>query len=368
MEGFLILIIVISSIIAYSQTSNIGCVAYTIFLNNETTVAGRSSNVFCQISPTYLVECSKGNVFVAAVNKIYEISPYGKVINSLNISGVEYLCYYNSTLIATSGTLPNKTITLINLRNMSIKTIATCFYPLAISAVNNTIYVGSYGYVYSLNNCRISQVLKVPGKVTSITTNGKILFISGFNFTKNQGFIVFYPSVYSPIYFNTFPNYIFYYNCSLYVAADEYIFIINLYTHKINYIEVQGEEFEGITIKNGLIYVTSDSLYGPDYVLVLNGTRILGKIYVGITPIGIIYDNVSKFIFVSNFFDGTISIISNSSPHGTSYMLNLPPFACCEKGASNSYNNFQFLPIIILGSIFLIILIDKGIKYLKSKF
>ncbi|ARM75339.1 hypothetical protein [Acidianus manzaensis] len=314
--SFLILFtIILSSFLSLSVTSepNYGCVEYTVYLGNFSTVKGSSLNYFSPISPSSIVMDSSGNVYVAAVNEIYILNSSGNIIRNISVSGAEYLYYYKGIILAASGTLPNYTLTLINSKNFSIiKTIILNTFPLSVSMVKNQIYIGTSNGIGELKGNKIEFITLTPGPVTSMLSVNGTLFASGYNLSRNYGFldIIKDNKLFEiMIINNTFPNSLYYKNNILYIASDFEIIILNLNNNSIRYISIPGEEIQGIAIYNGHIYATADSLYGPDFVLVLNSTTVLSYIKVGITPIGIVYNNFSKLLFVSNFFDGTISII-----------------------------------------------------------
>ena len=60
---------------------------------------------------------------------------------------------------------------------------------------------------------------------------------------------------------------------------------------------------------NGYIYVT-DSFSGT--VSVIDGTTVIANITVGWNPKGVAYDPSNGYIYVTNFYSGTVSIISTS--------------------------------------------------------
>lgn len=254
----------------------------------------------------------QGNIYVAAVNSVYVISPYGYLIKNISVHGAEELAYSNGILVVASGTLPNHTVTLIDTKNFTVVKIFTLnVSPLSVAIVNGKIFIGTYNGVMVLEGDEFKPILTTPGPVISLVSGDGMLFAAGYNFSQNYGFVYFISSEQIGRFLinNTFPNSLYYYYGRLYVAADFLVMIINLENHSYEYVKIPGEKIEGVTVKGGLIYATADSLYGPDYVLVLNSTAVLDSIKVGITPIGIIYNNVSNYIFVSNFFDGSISMI-----------------------------------------------------------
>jgi len=315
MKYFLIFLVLIPFFVTYSQ---IGYIEYTIYLNNMSTVSGVTPNFFSSISPTYMVVDSSGYVFAAAVNEVFIINPYGKVVGKIGVQGAEYIsyCNENNTLIVSSGTLPNFTISFISTINFTIiRTINVNDYPLSTLEHNGKIYVGTYGGVGILNNSKINIFVNTPGPVVSLAYSNGYLYAVGYNFTQSYGFLfIIHNNSVKSIILSTFPNFIYVYNNKIYIAGDFSVIMINQESLKIQYINISGEKFEGIVVdpKNNLTYVTADSLFGPDYILVLNGSKISGEIYGGITPIGIVFDNVSNFLFISNFFDGTISVISTN--------------------------------------------------------
>jgi len=312
---FLALLILTLFLVTNSQ---IGYIQYTIYLNNMSTVEGVTPNFFSSISPTYMTVSSSGNVYVVAVNEIYAVNPYGKIIGKVNIQGAEYIsyCEKNNTLITASGTLPNFTISFISAKNLTvIKTINVKYYPLSVMAYNGEIYIGTYNGIGILKGDNISIITKAPGPIVSLAYSNGGIYAVGYNFTESYGFLlVIHNDTVRSIILSTFPNFVYSYGSKIYIAGDFSVIMISQNNFKTNYVNVSGEKFEGITVdpKNNLTYVTADSLFGPDYILVLNGTRILGQIFGGITPIGIVFDNISNLLFVSNFFDGTISVISTN--------------------------------------------------------
>ncbi len=288
-------------------------------------VSGVTPNFFSSVSPTYMAVNSLGYVFVIAVNEIFVINPYGKVIGKINVPGAEYIsyCSQNNTLIVSSGTLPNFTISFISAKNFSIiRTITVNNYPLSVLSYDGRIYVGTYDGVGTLNDNKINIFVKTPGQVVSLAYSNGSLYAVGYNFSQDYGFLfIIHNYTYKSIILNTFPNFVYAYNNKIYIAGDFSIIILNQNSN-LQYVNISGEKFEGIVVdpKNNLTYATADSLIGPDYILVLNGSTIEGKIYGGITPIGIVYDNTSNLLFISNFFDGTVSVISTNNTQ--SYQIN----------------------------------------------
>lgn len=125
---------------------------------------------------------------------------------------------------------------------------------------------------------------------------------------------------------NTFPNSLLLEENEILVGTDGYILEINLALNIVGNISLYGGKIEGMAYdsNNDLVYAAVDSLYGQDYVLVLNNLSPIGEINVGITPVDVVFDPVSNYVFVSNFFDGTVAIISQGCPTQVNSSVSLP--------------------------------------------
>lgn len=342
------------SVVSVSHNSDYGCVIYTVLLYNSTTIQGKSLNYFSQLSPSSMTMDSHGNVYVAAVNYVFVLNSSGHVIKNISVVGADYLTYSNGLVIAASGVLPNYTLTFISAENFTVlRTVVVNDYPLSVAVYNNTIYIGTHNGIGELVGNKIELIVRTPGPVVSLIPVHDMLIAAGYNLPLDVGFVYFiFPSnktVFYMVFNDTFPYSIYYHNGTLYIAADYKIIILNK-DYSVNYIYVPNERIRGITVRENLIYATANSVYGPDYVLVLNKTTLLGRIEVGITPIGIIYNNCSNLIFVSNFFDGTVSIIGFNCNKTTSTKTFIPPQGSPETNISYATHGYymNWLPLTII--------------------
>ncbi|EHP70058.1 hypothetical protein MetMK1DRAFT_00005600 [Metallosphaera yellowstonensis MK1] len=306
----------------------IGYVKYTVDLGNFTVVQGSLANIFSQISPSELIQDSQGRVFVAAVGSVYVLGPYdGKILRQINVSGAEYMTYdpNQSLIYVASGTLPNMSISVISDETLTLlRTVGLNVSPTGIvyDQRNGEIYVGFPGGLGELRGNELSPSLRVDGVVTSIAVNpldGDI-YVTTLNFSENQGYLYSISpelTVNRVVELNTFPNVVTFWNGKIYVGGDGYLEVFNASSlEPLTSLQLQGQKVEGIAVdpRDGFIYVSLDSLYGPDSVLAFAGNETLGEIGVGVSPKSVLYDTVSGEIFVSNFFDGTISIIAPGCP------------------------------------------------------
>ncbi|WP_287688905.1 hypothetical protein [Metallosphaera javensis (ex Sakai et al. 2022)] len=317
---------------------------------------------------------NEGKVFVAAVNTIFVLSPNGSVIKSINVSGAEYMAYDNvtNTLYVTSGTLPAHTITEISDTNLSIiKQLSLSAYPFVIIAgPTGKVYVAVGNEVYFLNGSKLVPLFAFQGIPTDmiVAPPGRI-FLSSYNFSENIGYIfMFVEGKVSSLRLDTFPNSLLLMNRNdILVGTDGYLLEVNFSLDIIGNVSIYGSKIDGLTYDSTskLVYAAVDSLYGQDYVLTLDNMSPIGEINVGITPIDIAFDPVSGYVFVSNFFDGTVAIISQGCPNSSNYTITLP--VSIPSTPSKIQTMFPYLPVyaflvlsVILSAIFLNSYINKN--------
>ncbi|MCH1771931.1 MULTISPECIES: hypothetical protein [Metallosphaera] len=314
-------------------SSCVGVLKYTVNLATSTIENGGPYNTFSQISPTRMVADNEGRIFVAAVNTVFVLSPNGSVVKNINVSGAEYMAFNNRTNIVyvTSGTLPIHTITEISDANLSvIRQLTVSAYPLALATDPTTgkVFIAIGNEVYALNSTKLVPLFNFLGVPTDmvVSPSGNIL-VSAYNFTENKGYIFMnFQGRTNSLELNTFPNSLLLKGNEILVGTDGYILEINLTLNIVGNISLYGSKIEGIAYdsNNDLVYAAVDSLYGQDYVLVLNNLSPAGEINVGITPVDIVFDPVSNYVFVSNFFDGTVAIISQGCPTQVNSSVSLP--------------------------------------------
>jgi YVTN family beta-propeller protein len=81
------------------------------------------------------------------------------------------------------------------------------------------------------------------------------------------------------------------------------------------------------------------AIWGSNNVSVINGTtnRVITNIGVGYHPEGLVYDSANGYIYVTNFYSGSVSIIS------TSYTTNPLP-------SSNNYLIYIIIALVMIAA------------------
>ncbi|NON62490.1 YncE family protein, partial [Acidianus sp. RZ1] len=242
-------------------------------------------------------------------------------------------------------------------------------YPLSIAYdnVSDKVIVGLIGGIGILKGDNITDIVRMPGIVSSLAVNniGNI-YVVGYNLSANRGFFSILDNNFTVKLednFSTFFNFVSYINGKTYIGGDGCILIYQNSTFsKITYL---GEDFYGMAYDpiNDLVYVAAHSLYGPDFVLVIKGTNIVGRIYGVVTPIDIIFNPVSKLIFVSNFFSGTLSIISpGKPPEGNTQEVTLPSNSYVSSTSSMGINMLKIIIILTIALFFIASLFLRKLK------